>query len=39
MKCPGCDNMENKVIDSRTNREGDMIRRRRECLQCKERFT
>jgi transcriptional repressor NrdR len=31
--------MENKVIDSRMNREGDLIRRRRECLQCKDRFT
>ncbi len=39
MKCPSCGNMENKVIDSRMNREGDLIRRRRECLQCKDRFT
>ena len=39
MKCPDCGDMENKVIDSRMNREGDLIRRRRECLQCKERFT
>lgn len=39
MKCPDCSNMENKVIDSRTNREGDMTRRRRECLVCGERFT
>ena len=39
MKCPGCGNMEDKVIDSRNTREGDMIRRRRECLNCKERFT
>ncbi len=39
MKCPGCGNMENKVIDSRMNREGDLIRRRRECLQCNDRFT
>ena len=31
--------MENKVIDSRMNREGDMIRRRRECLACSDRFT
>ena len=31
--------MEDKVIDSRNTREGDMIRRRRECLNCKERFT
>jgi len=39
MKCPGCANMENKVIDSRMNREGDLIRRRRECLSCSDRFT
>ena len=39
MKCPGCGNMEDKVIDSRNTREGDMIRRRRECLNCTERFT
>ncbi len=39
MKCPSCGNMENKVIDSRMNREGDLIRRRRECLQCNDRFT
>lgn len=39
MKCPTCDNMENRVIDSRMNREGDMIRRRRECSNCQERFT
>jgi transcriptional repressor NrdR len=39
MKCPNCGNMENKVIDSRMNREGDLIRRRRECLQCNDRFT
>lgn len=31
--------MENKVIDSRTNKEGDIIRRRRECLSCADRFT
>ena len=31
--------MEDKVIDSRNTREGDMIRRRRECLNCNERFT
>ena len=39
MKCPSCSNMENKVIDSRLNKEGDIIRRRRECLNCHERFT
>jgi transcriptional repressor NrdR len=31
--------MENKVIDSRLNKEGDIIRRRRECLNCADRFT
>ena len=39
MKCPGCSGMENKVIDSRLNKEGNMIRRRRECLSCSDRFT
>ena len=39
MKCPKCSTMENKVIDSRINKEGDITRRRRECLQCSERFT
>ena len=39
MKCPGCSNIENKVIDSRMNKEGDIIRRRRECLNCGDRFT
>ena len=39
MKCPACATMENKVIDSRLNKEGDIIRRRRECLNCADRFT
>ena len=39
MKCPDCSGMENKVIDSRLNKEGTVIRRRRECLSCSERFT
>ena len=39
MKCPFCDQLEDKVIDSRTAREGEVIRRRRECLGCKRRFT
>ena len=39
MKCPACANMENKVIDSRMNKEGNIIRRRRECLSCADRFT
>ncbi len=39
MKCPFCGNLEDKVIDSRTSREGNAIRRRRECLKCTKRFT
>lgn len=39
MKCPFCGNLEDKVIDSRTGREGNAIRRRRECLKCSKRFT
>ena len=39
MKCPDCSGMENKVIDSRLNKEGNVIRRRRECLSCSGRFT
>jgi transcriptional repressor NrdR len=39
MKCPFCNNLEDKVIDSRTSREGDAIRRRRECLKCGKSFT
>ncbi|MBA3070997.1 MAG: transcriptional repressor NrdR [Nitrospirae bacterium] len=39
MKCPFCGNLEDKVIDSRTSKEGDTIRRRRECLKCGKRFT
>ena len=39
MKCPFCRDLENKVIDSRLSKEGDVIRRRRECLQCTRRFT
>ena len=39
MKCPDCSDMENKVVDSRLNKEGTVIRRRRECLSCSERFT
>jgi transcriptional repressor NrdR len=39
MKCPDCSGMENKVIDSRLNKEGSIIRRRRECLSCLGRFT
>lgn len=39
MKCPFCRRTENKVIDSRLCRDGHEIRRRRECLSCKRRFT
>ncbi len=39
MKCPFCGQMENKVVDSRLRREGDVIRRRRECIDCTRRFT
>ncbi len=39
MKCPFCGHIEDKVIDSRLSREGDIIRRRRECLGCGGRFT
>jgi transcriptional repressor NrdR len=39
MRCPFCGYKEDKVVDSRESREGDAIRRRRECLQCGKRFT
>lgn len=39
MKCPFCAHPEDKVIDSRESREGELIRRRRECLKCGRRFT
>src|SRR4051794_41765295 len=39
MKCPFCAYLEDKVVDSRESREGDAIRRRRECLKCERRFT
>ena len=39
MKCPFCDDVEDKVVDSRMAKEGELIRRRRECLGCKRRFT
>lgn len=39
MKCPFCGQVEDKVIDSRLSKEGDVIRRRRECLRCEGRFT
>ncbi len=39
MNCPFCGFKEDRVIDSRESKEGDVIRRRRECLQCLRRFT
>jgi len=39
MKCPFCNYMESKVLDSRLSKEMDTIRRRRECLKCAKRFT
>ncbi|MDY0043648.1 MAG: transcriptional regulator NrdR [Syntrophales bacterium] len=39
MKCPFCANSENRVIDSRLSKDGNSIRRRRECLACSRRFT
>jgi len=39
MKCPYCSSLEDKVIDSRISRDGETIRRRRECLSCQKRFT
>ena len=39
MKCPFCSHLEDKVVDSRESKEGEVIRRRRECLGCKRRYT
>ena len=39
MRCPKCGCVDDKVIDSRSSREGATIRRRRECLKCSHRFT
>ena len=39
MKCPFCSHLEDKVVDSRESKEGEVIRRRRECLSCGKRFT
>ncbi len=39
MRCPFCGHIEDKVVDSRESKEGDSIRRRRECLVCGRRFT
>jgi transcriptional repressor NrdR len=39
MKCPFCSHLGDKVVDSRESKEGEVIRRRRECLECGKRFT
>ncbi len=39
MKCPFCAHLGDKVVDSRESKEGEVIRRRRECLECGRRFT
>jgi transcriptional repressor NrdR len=39
MRCPFCSHLEDKVVDSRESKDGDLIRRRRECLDCSRRFT
>jgi len=39
MKCPYCEHLGDKVVDSRESKEGDVIRRRRQCLECGRRFT
>src|SRR5713101_3189909 len=39
MKCPFCGHLHDKVVDSRESKEGDAIRRRRQCLGCQRRFT
>jgi transcriptional repressor NrdR len=39
MRCPYCNKLDNKVIDSRLSKDGRTIRRRRECIECDRRFT
>ena len=39
MRCPFCSFEDTRVIDSRMAAEGDLVRRRRECMECRERFT
>jgi len=39
MKCPFCSFLNDKVVDSRESKDGELIRRRRECQECKRRFT
>ncbi len=39
MRCPFCGALDTRVVDSRLSQEGDQVRRRRACVECKERFT
>ena len=39
MRCPFCGHLRDKVVDSREGKEGEVIRRRRQCLECGRRFT
>jgi transcriptional repressor NrdR len=39
MRCPYCGSEKDKVIDSRSSKDGEAVRRRRECLRCSQRFT
>lgn len=39
MKCPYCGHVDDRVLDTRIQKDGEVIRRRRECLQCKGRFS
>jgi transcriptional repressor NrdR len=39
MKCPFCGHLQDKVVDSRESKEGESIRRRRQCISCQRRFT
>ena len=39
MNCPFCGHKQDRVVDSRESREADVVRRRRQCLKCKRRFT
>ncbi len=39
MKCPYCKHLDDRVLDTRVHKEGEVIKRRRECLKCKSRFT
>jgi transcriptional repressor NrdR len=39
VRCPFCGHLEDKVVDSRSGKDGDVIRRRRECLACQRRYT